>query len=328
MTDRSRAELRDFLARPLPHDLLEAADAERRERFGARTSFAIVGRVDLSGAHAWCPVTGEAAPEGGFATSLDGVSDVVSDLVLLPSVATAEAMHAAWDLLPSSPPDGGDEVLPTAQLGTTDLWIGSGAALSDFEGLRVVSDGVFPRHHPVRGEESARCWEEFWRAASDAGVKGHAALFYGPAFDLDALFAQIDAIERIQSDTGVFLSVVPMILDPESFDSTRDPLLTHALDDVRALAACRLGLASVEHVSLRYARSDLKSAHTAVRGGVDDLCGPLYTELRDEKADAEAFDLSVEEMGSWLGEVGLEAHVRNGLFQPLPLRKWLEETRP
>ena len=67
-------------------------------------------------------------------------------------------------------------------------------------------------------------------------------------------------------------------------------------------------------MSLRFERSDLKSAHTALRCGIDDLVGRLVLDDRDRKADSESGDLSASEMERWLGEVGLDMRVRNGGF--------------
>jgi len=315
----SREALRALLSEPVPHEIVAAADAARRESFGARSTVSLVDHLDPDGAWGTCPVTGIVASDG-FAADLEKVSDRTTDLVLLPAPgASLDDLASLWGQLPKPP--SGPAFAPTAQLGTTDTWIAAidasgaedSAALAHFKGLQIVSDGIFPVAHPVRGSQARERWERFWRGAAAAGLRGHATVLYGPGHDLDSVFAQLDAITDVQRDTGVFLSVAPCIFQPDQLGS-EDALLTQASLDLRVWSACRLDDTGVEHVSLRYERSDLKSAHTALSCGVDDLIGHLYLGDRDKKADTESFDLSIVEMDRWLREVGLELSIRNGRF--------------
>ena len=313
----SRDALHALLSEPVPHEIAAAADAARQHHFGLQTTVALVDHLDPAGAWSTCPVTGV---RGSFASQLDAVADRATDLVLLPEPGSSlEDLAGIWNLLPERPST--TDFLPTAQLGTTDTWIAAldsaladdAKALSSFTGLSIVSDGIFPSAHPVRGAEPRKRWEKFWRGAANAGLNGHATVLYGPGHDLDSVFAQLDAIAAIQSETGVFLSVAPCIFAPDQLGDD-DDRLTHASLDLRAWAACRLADTGVDHVSLRYERADLKSAHTALRCGIDDLVGHVFLGDRDRKADSESRDLSVAEMERWLGEIGLELRIRNGGF--------------
>jgi hypothetical protein len=313
----SRAALQALLSETVPHEIVAAADRARQDRFGLDTTVSLVSRLDPAGAWELCPVTGA---RDEFPSQLAEVPDRTTDLILLPRPgASLEDLAALWELLPERPAGGGFQ--PTVQLGTADTFIAAtdaagaadAAALSSFAGLQVVSDGIFPSAHPVRGGASLERWNRFWRGAAAAGMRGHATVLYGPGHGLDSVLAQLDAIKAVQSDTNVFLSVSPCIFAPERI-ADGDHQLTHASLDLRAWAACRLDETGVGHVSLRYDRSDLKSAHAAVRCGVDDLMGRVFLFDRDRKADSESSDLSVAEMQRWLGEVGMEMQVRNGVF--------------
>jgi hypothetical protein len=313
----SREALRALLEEPVPHEIAAAADAVRQHHFGRQTTVAFVDHLDPGAAWNSCPVTGI---RGSFAASLDGVSDRATDLILLPAPGSSlEDLAAVWAMLPERPST--TQFQPTVQLGATDTWIAAldsaladdATALSSFTGLSVVSDGIFPSAHPVRGPEPRKRWEKFWRGAAKAGLSGHATVLYGPGHELDAVFEQLDAIAGIHEETGVFLSVAPCIFAPDRLGDS-DDRLTHASLDLRAWAACRLADTDVEHVSLRYERSDLKSAHTALRCGIDDLVGQLFLGDRDRKADSESRDLSASEVERWLGEVDMEMRVRNGEF--------------
>lgn len=321
-----RDALSALLGRRSPHDIVAAADAERRRRHALRTTVAVIDHLDPHGAHAYCPVTGTAAPDGGFARALEQVSDLTTDLVLLAAAhPSLDALRDLLALLPPRPQAAEGEVLPTVQVGTSDDWMHAlegrdlVEALLEMQarGLQVISDGVHPRVHPVHGPVAAQEWAAFWRAAGAAGLRGHAVVLYGPQHGLEAVFTQLDAIAAVQRETGVFLSVAPCIFDPTGFGGAADAQLTQASLDLRVLAACRLGL-DVEHLSMRYERSDLKSAHASLLCGVDDLVGHLFLGARDRKTDAESRDLSVREMERWLVEAGFDARVRNGLFEMLP----------
>lgn len=313
----TRAELKTLLSNPVPHDIVAAADAARQERFAVRTSVALVDHLDPSGAWNSCPVTGIT---GDFAARLEDLSDRTTDLVLLPPPGSSlEDLAGLWGILPPRP--AGDAFMPTAQLGSTDTWIAAidssvavdARVLANFKGLQVVSDGIFPSAHPVRGAQAGERWAKFWRAAAGAGVRGHATVLYGPGHGIDSVLDQLEAIARVQADTDVFLSIAPCVFVGDRLGPD-DALRTHASLDLRVWAACRLAETGVGHVSLRYERSDLKSAHTALRCGVDDLLGRVFLDERDKKADTEAFDLSVAELERWLGEAGLELRIRNGGF--------------
>ena len=322
-----RASLRALLAGRDPHDIIAAADTERRRRHEQRTTVAVIDHLDPAGAHRHCPLSGVSAPAEGFARDLDGISDLTTELLLLPRPgASLGELRNLLALLPPRPDIEDGEVLPTVQVGCADHWIAALAGedaqlvfeeMGEF-GLQVISDGVHPRVHPARGSEEAETWSSFWRAAAVAGLRGHAVVLYGPGHGIESVFAQIDAIAAVQRDTGVFLSVAPCIFDAKGYGGPGDHLLTQASLDLRVLAACRLGLPDVDHLSLRYERSDLKSAHASLLCGVDDLYGHLFLDDRDRKADSEAIDLGLDEMEEWLEEAGFEPSVRNGMFEELP----------
>lgn len=314
----SREALLKLLSDPVPHEIAAAADAERQTRFGARTTVALVDHLDPAGAWSSCPVTGMA---GGFAAGLEELSDRTTDLVLLPPPgASLEDLAGLWGLLPPRPV--ADAFMPTAQLGTADTWISAidasvaadARVLANFRDLAVVSDGIYPSAHPVRGGQAAQRWAKFWRAAAGAGIRGHATVLYGPDHGIGSVLDQLEAIAQVQRDTGVFHSIAPCVFSGDRLGAD-DALLTQASLDLRVWAACRLFETGVDHLSLRYERSDLKSAHTALRCGVDDLVGRVFLDERDKKADTESSDLSIGEMGRWLGEVGLEMRIRNGGFE-------------
>ncbi len=211
---------------------------------------------------------------------------------------------------------------PTFQLGVADTWIEGEVDVATLEaarreGLRILSDGVRPAHHPAHGKQAARRWEEFWRKAAAAGLRGNTTVLFGPAHDLDAVLRQLDEISRLQRETRVFQSLTPVVFDPDGCDGLLDRPLTQGQFDLRVLAACRLHETGIEHLRMSYARSGLKMAHLSLAGGVDDLEGPLFDGERMPKEVADSFDLSLDEMVRWLDEVGYTPVLRNGAFELL-----------
>jgi len=184
-----------------------------------------------------------------------------------------------------------------------------------------LADGVHPRLHPALGSEAGASWVEAWRVAATAGLRGHASILYGPHHDDAAVLDQITAVAALQAETGVFLSVAPLIFHPESFGGRQDNLLTHGGRDLRVLAAVRLGLPEIPHVRVDHNRSDLKLAHICLTSGADDVAGHLHLEARTRGEDADAFDLSLDEMPAWLREVGFAPMIRNARFETAPAQE-------
>jgi hypothetical protein len=234
---------------------------------------------------------------------------------------THAAKSALDDLMADSPDDA---KAPSFQIGTASDWIEAARlaqvspvkAMADVAaaGLRVISDGVVPREHPAFGAASRDHWGEFWTAAGEVGIRGNAALLHGPSIEAATLLDQIQAIATTEGE--VFASVSPLIRGSDQLDPA-DSLLTQGQQDLRVLAACRLGLADIPHVRMVYGRSDLKMAHLSLACGVDDLEGQLFVGERDAKADTESDDLSLTEMERWLHEAGYTAALRNGAFETL-----------
>lgn len=309
------AALRSLLDQPDPHVIAAAAHEARVDRFGLRTSIAAVAHVDPSGCRSHCPVTGELAPTAGFARGLAELPDSISDLILLAAGnPSAQDFAGLLDLLPGVPPrDAG--FAATVQLDAADVWMNLDLDLRELadRGVRVISEGVAPRLHPAFGD-AERC-AGFWRDVATAGMRGHAVVLYGPGLGLDSVFEQLSFIASVQRETSVFLSIAPCIFNSDAPMSSEDHLLTQASLDLRVLAACRLYETGVDHVSVRYERGDLKSAHMALACGADDLVGHLYLQARDKKADVEAKDLSLQEAQRWIAEAGFQPRLRNGLFE-------------
>jgi hypothetical protein len=304
----------ELLRHPNLHEIASRAQALREERFGARTSVAFIAHRRLPEAPDWCAICGAAAA----ALEADDltVAGRCSDLhVLVPAGATAAALLEAI-------PAAGEVPFRTAQVGVASDWMAASEG-GDHEllsaakrrGLSVLSDGVLPRVHPARGPVAARRWQSFWRAAKELGFVGHASLLQAPNADVTALLDQIEILAQLQGEIGVFASVAPVVDPPERFGGVQDGLLSHGLEDLRVLAACRLGLAQIEHVRLLYNRSDLKLAHVSLAHGADDLEGHLVLHARSPREDANQNDLSSLEMRRWLREAGYEPQLRNGRFE-------------
>jgi aminodeoxyfutalosine synthase len=344
---------RDGLARLLtgPHPLEPArqADQLRRERHGGRTTYVTVAHLDVQSGASACPICGE-TQEGASAWACAPAASLalaaavpalaqppVSDLhVLLPPHAGApgddmvrltellETLAQALHSLPGAEPD----LRPrrsTLQLGcASDLIrrLDTGRtpdaqalrALSK-AGLQVVSDGTHPAVHPTQGPQAQQRWEGFWRAAAEAGLRGNASVVYGPHIESGAVLGQIVAIGRLQAEVQVFQSVAPVAAAERVGRAERDLSLTGGFDELKFLAACRLGLAEVPHVRVLYNRSDLKMAQLMLACGADDLEGRVTLAPRDRKADLESADLTETELRRWLAEERFEPVHRNGIFE-------------
>ena len=310
----TRSELTELLQHPNLHEIAGRAQALREERFGARTSVAFVAHRCLPKAPNWCAICGAAADalELHDAEAPRRCTDLH---VLVPDGVDASSLLEAI-------PSAAETPFCTAQVGVASDWMQASEG-ADHEllsaarrlGLSVLSDGVLPRLHPARGDAATRRWRGFWREAHTLGFVGHASLLQGPGADTSALLDQIEIIAHLQGELGVFKSVAPVIDPGPRFGGVQDGLLSHGMQDLRVLAACRLGLAQIEHVRLLYNRSDLKLAHVSLTAGADDLEGHLVLHARSLREDANQNDLSMVEMRRWLFEAGFEPCLRNGRFE-------------
>lgn len=316
---KTRSEILEMLNGGELHRMGERAHAARLERFGVQSSFAAVEHVS-AGEHAYCPQCGQRPSQRAWIRPGDdevhpGASEI--HVVVAPGAA-------AELLLDSIPEPGSNDrgLVRNALVGVAADWMG--AAGSQLEtvlaearerGLRVMADGVLPVMHPARGDDAAGRWKQFWRVAAAAGMRGFASVFHGPGHDDESIAAQLEAISAVQDECGVFLSVCPVVDPGDRFGGVQDGLLTHGDADLRVLAACRLALEKVEHLTLLYNRSDLKMAHIALLGGVDDLNGHLELGERSLRDDVNTDDLSIQEMESWMRDAGMEASLRNSLFE-------------
>jgi len=315
----SRAELLELLQHPNPHEIGLRAQELRSERWGRVASFAAVEHLSAT-PEAFCAACGAVPEQRPWATT---PHERATDLhILHPPGVHADA------LLASIPKDSksSDGIARTALVATaTDwMWASDGddaplLAAAVQRGLHVLSDGVMPRVHPARGSDAADRWLSFWWTAADCGLRGHAALLYGPKHDSGSILDQLDRIVEIQEDTGVFLSVHPVVDPGDAFGGVQDGLLTEGDADLRAVAASRLGAVGIEHVTMLYNRFDLKLAHVALETGADDVMGHLSLEARDAQQDANHPDLSRDEMPAWLAEAGFTPRLRNASFEFVPV---------
>ncbi len=302
MTAPDRSELQKILSAGVPHEASEAAHEIRAERHGCRATFAALDHVDPSGLAEWCGICG--ASKDHF-TSAGQVNAAATDLHIVAPVSVSGISTFVDNALGAA---GKWQVATSAHHAEGAAGDASGYLASWFEaGLRVVSDGIRPRLHCSADPDA---WEAFWKAAAQAGLKGNTVVLYGPDFSADAIATQIEAIESLQKNTGVFQSVAPVIYRAEMYGGVQDSLLSTGLEDMRVLAACRLGIPSVPHVRTYYDRSDLKLAHLALAAGADDVEGYMCLDERTPSEDADHTDLSLGEVSRWLGEAGFEGVLR------------------
>lgn len=311
MRSASRAELTELLHPSQLHEISARAQALRDERFGSRASLPFLAHRRQPGSAEWCAICGAQPGEASERT----IHASSTDLHVLPP-AEADASSLLEGLSEQ------DDAFRTIQIGCAGDWMAASEG-DDHEllksahdrGLRVLSDGILPRVHPARGAEASHRWQRFWRCVAELGMVGHATLLQNSAGEHIRILDQIETIAALQDECRVFASV-RVVIDPgPRFGGVQDGLLSHGVDDLRALAACRLGLADIEHLTFCFERSDLKVAHVALASGADDLEGTLHLDPRTAREDANSNDLSISEMARWMREAGFTPLLRNGAFE-------------
>ncbi len=327
-----------------PLALAARADHERRRRHGRLTRYVLLRTLNWGVGERFSPLSGidlgespdlrlpAGSPHELGTALLERAHPSAGDYQVilkrgLSSARLVEYAGACADALadlgtPASSGSGAASrrIVPTFQLGSTDLWIDAGADASVLgearaAGLKLISDGVRPLHHPAQGEEGAKSWSSFWLAAGEAGLVGNATVLFGPAHDTGSVLDQLEAIARVQHACGVFHSLAPVICDPKRPEGGANEAITQGRQDLEVFALSRVCGSGINHLRMLYACSDLKMAHLTLASGVDDLEGHLFDCKRTPRETADTFDMNLDEIEAWLTEAGYEPVLRNGIFE-------------
>lgn len=116
--------------------------------------------------------------------------------------------------------------------------------------------------------EDAAEWVAVHRAAHEAGMQTSAAMVFGGGESLEQRVDFLEAVRRLQEETGGFTAFVPVSAEPPN---GRDLDGVTAVERLKTLAISRMFLDNVENVQASWTGQGLKVLQMGLRFGANDL---------------------------------------------------------
>jgi len=147
------------------------------------------------------------------------------------------------------------------------LALGSGA-------IERLRDAGLDSLGGVEPEVANEDWIRVQRAAHAAGMRTTARIVFGTGETFDQRVVQLDAVRRLQEETGCFAALAPL-----SFHAVggRELDETTAVEYLKTLAVARMFVDNIENLQAEWTTQGLKVLQTALRFGANDV-GPVRAE--------------------------------------------------
>jgi aminodeoxyfutalosine synthase len=133
------------------------------------------------------------------------------------------------------------------------------------------------RDEICRGKESAAEWLDVHRIWHAMGGRSTCTMLYGHIETLAQRVDHLRQLRELQDETGGFTGFVPFAFEPQT------TVLAHvkpasAIEQLRNLAASRIYLDNVDHLTAYWVSMGLPLAQVSLSYGVDDLHGTIMEE--------------------------------------------------
>lgn len=182
-------------------------------------------------------------------------------------------------------------------------------------GAEVLSDRVRRRISPKKGGPEA--WLEVHREAHRLGFCSTATMMYGHIETVDDILQHLDAIRRLQDDTGGFTAFIPWSFKPENTVlAGRGLVRTGPSRYLRMIAVSRLYLDNIPHIQASWFSEGKKTGQVALHFGADDFGGTLLEE-NVHKAANFINQITVDELAALIREAGFTPAQRTTLYEIL-----------
>ncbi len=161
-------------------------------------------------------------------------------------------------------------------------------------------------------------WLRIMREAHELGIKSNATMLFGHKETLEERLEHLDALRRLQDETGGFVCFIPLPFQPGNteVENAREPT---GVDALKTIAVSRLMLDNIPHIKAYWVMLGVKLAQVALHFGADDLDGTVVEEKIGHMAGAESEDfLSRETLENLIREAGFDPVERNCFFETLP----------
>lgn len=161
---------------------------------------------------------------------------------------------------------------------------------------------------------SAGRWLEVMAAAHRAGLKTTATMMFGHVETLEERIAHLEAIRRLQDETGGFTAFIPWSFQPGNTALGGEPAT--AVDYLRTLAVTRAYLDNVPNLQVSWVTQGTKIAQIALAFGANDF-GSTMLEENVVRAAGVSFSTSLAELVHNIKEAGFQPAQRDNLYNIL-----------
>ena len=144
-------------------------------------------------------------------------------------------------------------------------------------GAEVLSDRVRRRISPKKG--SAEAWLGVHREAHDLGFKTTATMMYGHLEAPEDVIQHLEAIRRLQDESGGFTAFIPWSFKPANtrlWRWVKEPAGPNQY--LRIIAASRVYLDNFPHIQASWFSEGKKVGQVALHFGADDFGGTIIEE--------------------------------------------------
>ena len=163
---------------------------------------------------------------------------------------------------------------------------------------------------------SARTWLDIHAVAHELGMCTNATMLFGHIEAPEDIIDHMYQLRCLQDKTGGFAAFIPLPFHPAGtrIAVDRGP---SGIEIVRTVAVARLFLDNISHIRVLANYVDRKLLEVLTSSGVDDLGGTSQEERIASAAGAPVDHrfVSVEDMFSFVGHLGLEPHLVNSVYK-------------
>jgi len=170
-----------------------------------------------------------------------------------------------------------------------------------------------------RGKESAAEWLDVHRIWHAMGGRSTCTMLYGHIETLAQRVDHLRQLRELQDETGGFTGFVPFAFEPQT------TVLAHvkpasAIEQLRNLAASRIYLDNVDHLTAYWVSMGLPLAQVSLSYGVDDLHGTIMEEKIFHMAGATTpQEQSAATLQRDIRQAGREPVQRDSLYRRITL---------
>ncbi|MBF0319692.1 MAG: dehypoxanthine futalosine cyclase [Nitrospirae bacterium] len=178
-------------------------------------------------------------------------------------------------------------------------------------GAEILSDRVREAISPRKINTSA--WLEVMKEAHTLGMKTTATMMFGTVETPADIVAHLEAIRRLQDETGGFTAFIPWTFQPGATELGQKITHATAADYLRVLALSRLYLDNVKNIQASWVTQGIKTAQVALRFGANDF-GSTMIEENVVKAAGVAFKVSKNDIINAIRSTGFRPAQRDTYY--------------